>query len=322
MRQYIQNLRGCGVEVTEFTARYKSWPPYNKLWRPLWFPATLLNRVPGVLKSHKHDVTLLQREMVSTLVTLERFTHGPRVLDVDDAVWLNRDSERGFARLVRMCDGVICGNHFVEENVRRWKQETLVLPTAVDSDRFCPRSESSRPGSRPIIGWSGLGAGLHYILGLETALAAVMDARKDVVLRVVSEMKPKFRVLDPSRVEYIPWSPQNEVDTIQEMTIGLMPTEDSLWARGKCSYKMLLYMSCGVPVVVSPVGMNSDVLAAGNVGFGAKTDSEWTESILWLLDNADKAREMGHAGRKVVEERYSLRHIVPRLADYLKSFSR
>jgi len=45
----------------------------------------------------------------------------------------------------------------------------------------------------------------------------------------------------------------------------------TVWARGKCSFKMLQYMACGIPVVVSPVGMNENVLAMGEIGMGATT---------------------------------------------------
>ena len=281
-------------------------------------PATVVDRIPGVMKSHRNDVTLLQREMVSTLLTLERFTHRPRVLDVDDAVWLNGRAERNFPALVKMCDGVICGNDFIAENVRRWNSEIFVLPTAVDTDLFRPITKPAKQ----IIGWSGLAFNLKFLLGIEPALAAVLDKHKNAVLRVVSSIKPVFRLLDDSRVEYIPWSFENEVKTIQEMSIGLMPIDDDAWGRGKCSYKMLLYMSCGLPVVVSPVGMNNEVLSKGTVGFGPRSVSEWADSLSWLLENQEKGNAMGMAGRKVVEDYYSLRLLAPQFAGYLRTFAK
>jgi glycosyltransferase involved in cell wall biosynthesis len=81
-------------------------------------------------------------------------------------------------------------------------------------------------------------------------------------------------------------------------------------------------MSCGVPVVVSPVGMNNDVLALGKVGFGARTTAEWADSLLWLLDNPGKGAEMGAQGRRVVEQHYSLHALAPRLAEYIRRFAK
>jgi glycosyltransferase involved in cell wall biosynthesis len=319
VHQYVPHLQKQGISLTEYGARFGSWPPTEKIHRPFWLAATLVDRLPGVAKSHWHDVTFLQREMVSTMLTLEVFTRRPRVLDVDDAVWLNPRSAKSFPALARICDAVVCGNDFIAENVRQWNDELIVVPTAVDTDRFRPAGGSSEE-QKQIIGWSGLHAGFKYLLGIEGALLKVLEKRKNAVLRVVSDVKPVFRTLDNSRVEYIPWSPANEVKTIQEMTAGLMPIDDSQWSRGKCGYKMLLYMSCGVPVVVSPFGMNQEVLQLGKVGFGARTELEWVESIGWLLDNPGQGREMGATGRNVVEERYSLNRLASRLGSYLRGF--
>src|SRR3954470_5821606 len=99
VRQYLPGLREHGIDVHEFIARFGSWPPRSAAIRPLWLGATLAQRLPAVLQSHSYDAVLLQRELVSTLVTLERLTKSPRILDLDDAVWLNRDN--GFlARLI------------------------------------------------------------------------------------------------------------------------------------------------------------------------------------------------------------------------------
>jgi glycosyltransferase involved in cell wall biosynthesis len=234
---------------------------------------------------------------------------------------LNARAAKNFPALVRICDGVVCGNDFIAENVRQWNDDVIVLPTPVDTDRFQP-GRGSQPEEKQIIGWSGLHAGFKYLLGIEGALVKILEERKNATLRIVSDVRPVFRTLNSSRVEYIPWSPSNEVKTIQEMTAGLMPIDDSPWAQGKCSYKMLLYMSCGVPVVVSPFGMNREILRLGKVGFGARTESEWVESMAWILDHTDRGREMGVAGRKIIEERYSLSLLAPRLASYLRGFGR
>jgi glycosyltransferase involved in cell wall biosynthesis len=321
VRQYIGPLKEQATELNEFPARFGSWPPSQKAIWPLWAPATLVDRIPGVMKSHQCDITLLQREMVSTFVTLERFTKAPRILDIDDAVWLNRNAEKSFAALSRMCEAVICGNNFIADNVVRWNPELITLPTAVDTGRFRPTKAPADATRKKIIGWSGLYAGSKYLLSIESALARTLDKHKDAILRVVSDVRPRFRVIDPARVEYIRWSEQNEVATIQQMSVGLMPLDDSLWSRGKCSYKMLLYMACGVPVVVSPVGMNNEVLALGSVGFGPRSDSEWVDSISYLLENPGPAALMGAEGRRIIEEHFSLEVLSPRLAGYLRKFS-
>jgi glycosyltransferase involved in cell wall biosynthesis len=102
------------------------------------------------------------------------------------------------------------------------------------------------------------------------------------------------------------------------MSIGLMPLENTSWARGKCSFKLLTYMACGVPAVASPVGMNVEVLAGGG-GMAARGPDEWIDAIHSLLDEQALAQRMGQQGRDVVLRDYSLSALTPRLARILRS---
>jgi len=101
------------------------------------------------------------------------------------------------------------------------------------------------------------------------------------------------------------------------MNIGIMPLEDSEWARGKCSFKMLQYMACGLPVVVSPVGNNHEVLREALLGVAAAEPGEWIEALLALADSPGLRAKMGAAGRSVIERLYATKVIAPRLAKYL-----
>ena len=101
-----------------------------------------------------------------------------------------------------------------------------------------------------------------------------------------------------------------------------MPLEDSLWARGKCSYKMLLYLSCGVPAVVSPVGMNKEVLGRGQCGYAASTERDWIEGLVALLENAKLRAQLGNSGRNLVLDQYSIEALTPELSDCIKQTAR
>jgi glycosyltransferase involved in cell wall biosynthesis len=217
-----------------------------------------------------------------------------------------------------MCDRVLCGNTFLANVCEQWHQSVHVLPTGVDTDRYCIAETQPSP-ERPVIGWSGSSAGAKYLLSIEASLATVLERNKRSTLRVVSDIRPEFRIIPDSRIEYIRWSPTNEVRTIQEMTVGLMPLDDSQWSRGKCSYKMLLYMSCGRPVVVSPVGMNAEVLCEGEIGYGARTHDEWVDAIEQVLADNNNANRMGQIGRGVVVSRYSLHTLAPQLVGHFRA---
>ena len=90
VRQYVDHLRAYSINLCEYTAPLKSFPPETKWIRPFWAAASLCSRIPAVLRSHTQDVVLIQREMLSKFVTLEPFVGHPRILDVDDAIWIIR----------------------------------------------------------------------------------------------------------------------------------------------------------------------------------------------------------------------------------------
>ena len=125
-----------------------------------------------------------------------------------------------------------------------------ILPTPVDIHLFCPQAKPA--DARPIIGWMGLPSGFDHLYRIERALAQVLRRHPEALFRVVSENRPDFQTIPSRQYQWIPWTQQNEARTVREMTIGIMPLDDSVMSRGKCSYKMLLYMACGLPVVSVP----------------------------------------------------------------------
>jgi glycosyltransferase involved in cell wall biosynthesis len=218
-------------------------------------------------------------------------------------------------RLARLCDVVICGNLFLAEQFSQWNRNVRILPTAVDTSRFFPAPLRRRPG---LIGWSGSSSGLPYLYAIETGIATVLERHPEARLRIISDRPPAFRMVPPHRVEFVPWTPEVEVKSIQELSIGLMPLEDTDWERGKCSYKMLLYAACGVPAVASPVGMNAAVLSAAEIGYAPATTDEWVQALDGLLLDPDDAIRRGQRGRELMVRDYSVDIIGPRLAALLR----
>jgi glycosyltransferase involved in cell wall biosynthesis len=60
--------------------------------------------------------------------------------------------------------------------------------------------------------------------------------------------------------------------------------------------------------------MNREVLALGEVGLSAASEREWVDALTALLDHPNLRRNMGAAGRIVVEERFSLHRLAQQYA--------
>lgn len=310
--QFARRLEPWGIDLAHRPSNVGSYPPDQRWKRPLWLAATLADRLPDVVATHRYDATLLQREFVSTLETLERLTRRPRVFDVDDAIWMvERHGAAG--RIARRCDRVICGNAFVAEYFGRFTRDVVVIPTAVDTARFRPVPRAASE-TELVIGWSGSSGGFAYLDAIDEALAQVVRERSHVRIRLIADRPRVFKGVPPDRVEFVRWTPQSEAEAVASMHIGIMPLAGTEWERGKCSFKMLQYLACGVPALVSPVGMNVEVLEAAPVALAARSLQEWRSQLLTLVDDAALRASLGAVGRRLVESRYSWNAVAPQLA--------
>ena len=114
-----------------------------------------------------------------------------------------------------------------------------------------------------------------------------------------------------------PWSLEQEVPLIQQFHVGVMPLPDTPWARGKCAYKLIQCMACGIPVVASRVGANVEAVPT-ECGLLAETPAEWLAAFRRLAADPELRQRMGTAARHWVEQRYSLCSALPVLSGVIQ----
>jgi glycosyltransferase involved in cell wall biosynthesis len=119
-------------------------------------------------------------------------------------------------------------------------------------------------------------------------------------------------------VECKPWTAGTEAALIAECEVGIMPLRDSPWEQGKCAYKLIQYMACGLPTVSSPIGANLDVVANGATGLFAETPDAWAGQLEVLLRDGALRKRLGETGRVRVEAEYCLQRTAPRMLQLLK----
>ena len=319
VRALLPALAQRGVAVTEFVPPLSSYPPARRWLRPFWLGAAVTARLPAVRASRRYDITLLQRELISTLRTLEGFTGSPRVLDVDDAIFLHRGG-RGAAKIARQTDLIVAGNAFLADWFSQHQSEVIVIPTGIDTARFKPVHEP-RPApqeARVVIGWTGSAGNLRYLYAIEEALNRVLRSRPQAMLAIMSDRRPTFRTLPKDQWRFEPWNEQTEVAAVQGYDIGIMPLADGPWERGKCAFKLLQYLACARPVVASPVGVNADLLQGAAIGHAAGSPEDWTNALIDLIDAPERRSAFGLAGRVLVQAHYDTEVVAGRLATALR----
>jgi glycosyltransferase involved in cell wall biosynthesis len=226
--------------------------------------------------------------------------------------------------MLRMADGVVAGNEYLAAYARRWNPRVTVLPTPIDAEYYSgpwavgrgQSDESSRSTAHgPLrLGWVGHPDNLGYLRRLEPVFGALAKRFPGLALRVVCSEPYESRAIP---VENVPWTLAEEVANLRALDIGIMPLEDDPWARGKCAYKALQYMAVGVPVVCSPVGMNVDIITEGENGLLAADLDAWERQLALLIESPELRQRLGAAGRRTVEEQYSLTVMAERLTALL-----
>ena len=289
------------------------------------------SRVRRLLTSRSFDLLWIEKEALPWLPAwLEKALlprSVPYVLDYDDAVFHYYDQHRSLLvrgmladkhpALIRGAALVVAGNTYLADFAcQAGAKRVEVVPTVIDLDRY-PIAEFTSHGHTsdvPLVGWIG-----------QRSTASFLLPYKQIFERFNASGLARFGAIGIDAqslglpMESIAWSEQTEAASIASFSIGIMPLVDEPFERGKCGYKLIQYMACGLPVVASPVGVNCRIVEHGVNGFLVETPAEWEDALKMLLVDPGLRYRMGQAGRRKVEEQYCLQTTGPKMAGLLQS---
>ena len=340
--QFIPYLESVGISVTLnslFTPEFFRlvYKRGHYVRKALTFAALSLKRLDSLRDSPQFDLIFVYREIfpigpavIERLLSLRR--RPPIVFDFDDALFLPSVSDANrligalkqpqkVASIIRHSSRVIAGNEYLAAYARRFNSAVTVIPTCVDTERFAPADNAvSRTGSPiardPIVGWIGSPTTASYIRSLAGVLQRVRE-RHPFTLRVSGTDGP-FQIPGVS-VDTPTWSVAREVELFNTCDVGVYPLADDEWSKGKCGFKAIQFMACGVPVVAAAVGVNREIIQDGENGFLASTDDEWVDKLVRLLSDRELRRRFAEAGRRTIQARYALDTTAPKLAATLRA---
>lgn len=333
---YKQYLESHGIKVTlrPFLSSRLAPMVYTEGKIGLKVIYTLLGsllRVGDVFRSFRYDAVYILREAFPFgppfFEWLLKLGAGRLLFDFDDAIYMRslafdnpldrlRDWDKP-KKLISMSDYIVPGSEYLANWARQYSSpgtQITVLPTIVDVNEYKIGKQASE--HCVVIGWIGTPRGSMY---LEELLPIILSmAVSHPMVKWVFVGAEAFDVGD-CPVEFRDWALEREVSDIQSFSIGLMPLTDDEETRGKCGFKLIQYMSCGVTSVSSPVGVNNEIIVDGETGlFASKTD-EWKEKILLLVDDPEFRMQCGKNARKRAEQCYSLDVTAPKMLAILRS---
>jgi len=206
------------------------------------------------------------------------------------------------AAICRMSYKVSAGNEYLADFARKYCREVVVVPTVVDTEKThnCLQEQSV---DKPAVGWTGTFSTLKYLDILVPVLQRLQN-RHEFTFVVIANKDPQLSL---KYYRFIKWKKETEIEDLLTMHIGVMPLHNGEIEKGKCGFKAIQYMALGIPAVVSPVGVNAEIVTDKENGFVAATENEWEEAIEKLLTDASLRKEFGAASRSRIENSYSVK---------------
>lgn len=319
---------------------YVTWLQNTGHWEVTWLPripksqlgifSTIKFTVSKYFKGLKRiwtivfgnwDVILVQRMCFSRpLLSIIKWKHILLVYDFDDAIYLETGTSSinnliNTARMIRSSDEVIVSTEELISFCIEQGKRPHIVASPVDTHRIKP-VRSYLLNNRPFtIGWIGSEWTTAYLSVAAKGIQQLVDNCSICLLLV--GVAPEFQI-EGVDTKVVAWSYDQEPALLQQMDVGIMPLPRNQWTVAKGGYKIFLYMAAGIPVVASPIGINSRIIDNGKNGFLAETDQEWRMHLGNLCGDADLRRRLGRRGRRTVEQEYCYKVTFPKIQEILE----
>lgn len=299
-------------------------------WQILYKKGSLPSKVFGIVKSflnrwstvlfsaYRFDYIFIHREaapigppFVEWFLT--KIIRKKIIYDFDDAIWIpNTSAENKLAGLVkafwkvpyicRWSYKVSAGNDYLCSFASQSGAKNVVrIPTVVNTQsryNVCKQHEAKTP----VVGWTGSHSTLKF-LDLIVPIIVRLQNELDFDFLVIADKKPDLPI---QNWQFCPWNEETEIPDLLKIDVGIMPLKDDAWSEGKCGFKLIQYLSLGIPAVAHSVGVNKQIIKHGKNGFLADTEQDWEQSLRRLITDPVLRNTFGAAGRQKMIQEYSI----------------
>ena len=302
--------------------------------RKLW--AIIRELKPAIV--HTRNLPTLEMAAVAALARVPYRIHGEHGRDIHDAY----GTSRKFLIFRKMLDVAVHHYVAVSQDLEQWLQNRVTIApkkvtqiyNGVDTQLFHSNKEKGREvlpngfasSDQVVIGTVGR---LQYVKDQATFIRGIaalvkMDPSLREKIRVVivgdGDLKMELeQLVRESQLSDLVWMAGARTDIprlLQSMDIFVLPSE----AEG-ISNTILEAMATGLPVIATRVGGNAELVVEGETGLlvPAKDPQALSLALLAYLQDRGLMRSHGEAGRKRVEQKFSMQAMVAR---YLQVYDR
>lgn len=273
-------------------------------------------RIKNVWEANQYDIIFIYREsfVLGTTIFEKLFARSKAklVFDFDDSIWLLDVStgNKAFSflknpektkQIIQYCNMVFAGNAYLANYAKTYCSNVKIVPTTIDTNYHIPKSKIAK--DKICIGWTGTDTTIKHFEFLLPVLEKIYKQFPSVYFKLISDREVHYPSINLSSIK---WSKEDEIEQLEEFDIGIMPLPDDKWSNGKCGFKGLQYMSLEIATIMSPVGVNRDIIMDGINGFLANTETEWIEKLSLLITDAELRIKLGKQARQTIIEKYSV----------------
>lgn len=234
------------------------------------------------------------------------------ILDFDDNVW---EDYRGkllldgkYDRLVEKAAGVIVGNRYLEDCVKKLNNNVIRIPTVINLEHY-QTDKSVQKLKRFSLVWIGSSVTYRYI----KAFASMFQELSKIIdfdLIIIASKQLETEKIEGVSMKFYDWSSETEILLLQQCHVGIMPLNDDPFSQGKSAFKLIQYQAAGLPMIASAVGENTHIIEHGQNGYLASEPSEWIAAVQKLVSEPEHYEYMS-AKSKEKSYNYSIQHYFP-----------
>ena len=292
-----------------------------------------VRRAAIVRTAQAYDAVVIHREAAligpAIYERLIARTGKPIIFDFDDAIWSSQQPwinglfsrlhfRKKTSTICRLASAVTTGNALLADYAQRRNPHVSIVPSSIELAEYpvLPEAEDKRF----VVGWTGSTSTLAYFEHARAALERLASTIPVTVKIICS--KPPVHPIAGAETQFIPWSAEREAADVADCHVGIMPLPDNEMSRGKGGMKALQFMATGRPVVVSPVGVNVDIVQDGGNGFLAESDVEWMDALTRLAADPEMRATLGRNARATVEEGFTAEKSAAKFAEVVRKVCR
>ena len=311
--QYLDKLHGeecrCVYRIQMGDKFYRKWMPVSD--KPLYIKIFVylyiyFRRLYGLLNDwiYVPDIVVLHRGLIGRympysfrILLKSIISRGAKLIwDYDDHIMANNEvSKFTFNEFANLSSHVLITHDYLKSLLPIYCQSKAIKLPTTDGDMynlFSPKINEERLSlldKQVNLVWVATGRNIRFLKSIVPVLdkaAHILyeSSGRSLILKVICNVPLKCEC-SLLKIENIPWTRQNAIQGMIESHIGLMPLADSEFTRGKGGFKLVQYLSIGLPCIGSDVGYNHSVVSA-DCGFVVQTNKDWITAILKLSDTS------------------------------------